>query len=224
MQAFVAGKLAIAICCAMLAGLSSNARATEAERDYSPADVFNTLQIYLGSLYVNDFNLFGRSFRVTLQADKDARSSAADLSRLYVRNGAGGMVPLNTLGDLKPIVGPETVPHYNNYAAALINGGAAPGYSSGQAIAAMERAAAAALPADFAFEWTGITFQELKAGSIAIVVFALAIVFVFLILALVMGPMCHLIGLVGGATAASLAKRNRVLPFAALGLNAIYFF
>ncbi len=146
-------------------------------------DVFNTLQIYLGSLYVNDFNLFGRSFRVTLQADKDARSSAADLSRLYVRNGAGGMVPLNTLGDLKPIVGPETVPHYNNYAAALINGGAAPGYSSGQAIAAMERAAAAALPADFAFEWTGITFQELKAGSIAIVVFALAIVFVFLILA-----------------------------------------
>jgi hydrophobe/amphiphile efflux-1 (HAE1) family protein len=146
-------------------------------------DVFNTLQIYLGSLYVNDFNLFGRSFRVTLQADKDARSSAADLSRLYVRNGAGGMVPLSTLGELKPIVGPETVPHYNNYASALINGGAAPGYSSGQAIAAMERAAAAALPADFAFEWTGITFQELKAGSIATIVFALAIVFVFLILA-----------------------------------------
>jgi HAE1 family hydrophobic/amphiphilic exporter-1 len=118
-----------------------------------------------------------------LQADKDARSSAADLSRLYVRNAAGGMVPLSTLGNLKPIVGPETVPHYNSYASALINGGAAPGYSSGQAIAAMERAAAAALPADFAFEWTGITFQELKAGSIAGIVFALAIVFVFLILA-----------------------------------------
>jgi len=92
-------------------------------------------------------------------------------------------VPLSTLGSLKPIVGPETVPHYNNYASALINGGAAPGYSSGQAVAAMERAAATALPRDFAFEWTGITFQELKAGSIATVVFVLAIIFVFLILA-----------------------------------------
>jgi len=146
-------------------------------------DVFNTLQIYLGSLYVNDFNLFGRTFRVTLQADKDARASSADLSRLYVRNNTGGMVPLNTLGELKPIVGPETVPHYNNYASALINGAAAPGYSSGQAVVAMERAAATALPRDFAYEWTGITFQELKAGSIATIVFALAIVFVFLILA-----------------------------------------
>jgi HAE1 family hydrophobic/amphiphilic exporter-1 len=93
------------------------------------------------------------------------------------------MVPLSTLGTLKPIVGPETVSHYNNYASALINGTPAPGFSSGQAIAAMERAAATALPRDFGFEWTGITFQELKAGSIATIVFALAIVFVFLILA-----------------------------------------
>jgi HAE1 family hydrophobic/amphiphilic exporter-1 len=146
-------------------------------------DIFNTLQIYLGSLYVNDFNLFGRTFRVTMQAEKDARSSATDISKLYVRNTAGGMVPLSTLGTLKPIVGPETVSHYNNYASALINGTSAPGFSSGQAIAAMERAAATALPRDFGFEWTGITFQELKAGSIATIVFALAIVFVFLILA-----------------------------------------
>ncbi|MBI1202699.1 MAG: multidrug efflux RND transporter permease subunit [Rhodopseudomonas sp.] len=146
-------------------------------------DVFSTLQIYLGSLYVNDFNLFGRTFRVTMQADKDARASAADLSRLYVRNAAGGMVPLSTLGSLEPIVGPETVPHYNNYTSAKINGGPAPGYSSGQAIAAMQRAAAKVLPRDFGYEWTGITFQELKAGSIATVVFALALVFVFLILA-----------------------------------------
>jgi multidrug efflux pump subunit AcrB len=92
-------------------------------------------------------------------------------------------VPLSTLGRLLPIVGPETVLHYNNYGSALINGGAAPGFSSGQAIAAMQRAAASALPADFGFEWTGITFQELKAGSIANLVFGLAIVFVFLILA-----------------------------------------
>ena len=93
------------------------------------------------------------------------------------------MVPLSTLGKLLPIVGPETVPHYDNYGSALINGAAAPGFSSGQAVAAMERAAAASLPSDFGYEWTGITFQELKAGSIATVVFGLAIVFVFLILA-----------------------------------------
>jgi hydrophobe/amphiphile efflux-1 (HAE1) family protein len=146
-------------------------------------DVFNTLQIYLGSLYINDFNLFGRTFRVTLQADANGRGSASALSRLYVRNAAGRMVPLSTLGSLTPVVGPETVPHYNNYASALINGAAAPGFSSGQAVAAMERAAAAALPRDFTYEWTGITLQEINAGSIASIVFGLAIVFVFLILA-----------------------------------------
>ncbi|MGO9134944.1 MAG: efflux RND transporter permease subunit [Methylovirgula sp.] len=146
-------------------------------------DVFNTLQIYLGSLYINDFNLFGRTFRVTVQADKDARASATDISRLYVRNATGGMVPLSTLGTLEPIIGPETVPHYNNYGSALINGVAAPGYSSGQAVAAMARAAAEALPHDFTYEWTGITFQELKAGSVASLIFGLALVFVFLILA-----------------------------------------
>ena len=146
-------------------------------------DVFNTLQIDFGSLYVNDFNLFGRTFRVTLQADKDARAAASDLSKLYVRNATGGMAPLSALGTLKPIVGPETVPHYNNFASALVNGAAAPGYSSSQAVAAMERVAAATLPRDFGFEWTGVTYQELKAGSIATVVLALAIFFVFMILA-----------------------------------------
>ncbi|MBP1886051.1 efflux RND transporter permease subunit [Sinorhizobium mexicanum] len=146
-------------------------------------DIFNTLQIYFGSLYVNDFNLFGRTFRVTLQADQSARSNPADISRLYVRNSAGDMVPLSTLGALKPTVGPETVSHYNNYPSALVNGAAAPGYSSSQAVAAMERAAAATLPRDFGFEWTGITYQEIRAGSIAALVFALAIIFCFLILA-----------------------------------------
>jgi HAE1 family hydrophobic/amphiphilic exporter-1 len=146
-------------------------------------DVFATLQIYLGSLYVNDFNLFGRTFRVTLQADQDARASAADLSKLFVRNGAGGMVPLNVLGKLQPIVGPETVPHYNNFASALINGAPAPGFSSGQAVAAIQRAAAQALPRDFGYEWTGVTYQELTAGSIASIVLGLAIFFVFMILA-----------------------------------------
>ena len=146
-------------------------------------DIFSTLQIYLGSLYVNDFNFFGRTFRVTLQAEKDARADAADISKLYVRNSSGGMVPLSTLGSLKPIIGPESVPHYNNYTSAKINGAPAPGYSSSQAVVAMERAAQAALPKDFGYEWTGITLQELRAGSIATIIFILAIVFCFLILA-----------------------------------------
>jgi len=118
-----------------------------------------------------------------LQADANSRNSESALNRLYVRNNSGGMVPLSTLGSLKPIVGPETVPHYNNYTSAKINGSAAPGYSSGQAVTAMERAAAAALPRDFSYEWTGITYEEIKAGSIASIVFSLAMVFVFLILA-----------------------------------------
>jgi hydrophobe/amphiphile efflux-1 (HAE1) family protein len=146
-------------------------------------DVFNTLQIYLGSLYVNDFNLFGRTFRVTLQAEQNARAKPSDISHLYVRNSSGKMIPLNTLGSLEPVVGPETVPRYNLYGTAKINGSAAPGYGSGQAIAAMETAAARVLPADFAYEWTGITYQELKAGSVAMIVFALALMFVFLFLA-----------------------------------------
>jgi hydrophobe/amphiphile efflux-1 (HAE1) family protein len=146
-------------------------------------DVFSTLQIFLGSLYVNDFNLFGRTFRVTLQADKEVRGDAHDISHLYVRNISGGMVPLGTLGQLRSTVGPGFVSHYNLYGSALINGAPAPGYSSAQAIAAMERAAARALPADYGFEWTGITYQELKAGSVAALVFGLALVFVFLFLA-----------------------------------------
>jgi hydrophobe/amphiphile efflux-1 (HAE1) family protein len=147
------------------------------------SDVFATLQIYLGSLYVNDFNLFGRTFRVTLQAEHDARNGPTDLSRLYLRNAAGQMVPLNTLGNFRPTVGPEFVSHYNVYGSALINGAPAPDYSSGQAIAAMQRAAAEALPADFGYEWTGIAYQQLKAGATAGVVFVLAMVFVFLFLA-----------------------------------------
>src|SRR6202011_3696849 len=146
-------------------------------------DVFNTLQIELGSLYVNDFTLFGRTFRVTMQAENRARANPTNVSSLYVRNTAGGMVPLSTLGKLRPTVGPEFVSHYNIYGSALINGAPAAGYSSGQSIAAMQRAAARVLPADFGYEWTGITYQQLKAGAVAGIVFVLAMVFVFLFLA-----------------------------------------
>jgi hydrophobe/amphiphile efflux-1 (HAE1) family protein len=146
-------------------------------------DVFDTLQIQLGSLYVNDFTLFGRTFRVTMQAENKARADPTGLSHLYVRNTQGGMVPLTTLGTFRPTVGPEFVSHYNIYGSALINGVPAAGYSSGQAIAAMQRAAAQVLPADFGYEWTGITYQQLKAGAVAGIVFTLALVFVFLFLA-----------------------------------------
>jgi hydrophobe/amphiphile efflux-1 (HAE1) family protein len=157
---------------------------TKAKRlGLSLPDVFNTLQIELGSLYVNDFTLFGRTFRVTMQADNGARANPTNVAGLYVRNAAGGMVPLSTLGTLRPMVGPEFMSHYNIYGSALINGAPAAGYSSGQAIAAMQRAAARALPADFGYEWTGITYQQLKAGAVAGIVFVLAMVFVFLFLA-----------------------------------------
>ena len=148
----------------------------------SLSDIFNTMQIYLGSLYVNNVTLFGRTFEVLLEAENSARGNKRDLSQLYVRNATNDMVPLGTLGALKPTVGPDTVPHYNLYGSAEITGNPAPGYSSGQAIAAMERAARA-LPSDFSYEWTGITYQELQAGSVAGLVFGLAIVFVFLFLA-----------------------------------------
>jgi hydrophobe/amphiphile efflux-1 (HAE1) family protein len=146
------------------------------------SDIFNTMQIYLGSLFVNNVTLFGRTFEVLLEADDSARGNKSDLSQLYVRNSASGMVPLNAVGRLTPTVGPDTVPHYNLYGAAEITGNPAPGYSSDQAIAAMARAAKS-LPADFGYEWTNITYQELQAGSVVGMVFALALVFVFLFLA-----------------------------------------
>ena len=120
---------------------------------------------------------------MTIQAERSARANPTALSRLYVRNAGGQMIPLDTLGGLRPTVGPEFVSHYNIYGSALINGAPAPGYSSGQAIAAMQRAAAEALPADFGYEWTGIAYQEIEAGATAAIVFALALVFVFLFLA-----------------------------------------
>jgi hydrophobic/amphiphilic exporter-1 (mainly G- bacteria), HAE1 family len=145
-------------------------------------DVFDTMQAYLGSLYVNNVTLYGHTFQVLIEANDGARANKSDLSRLYVRNNVNGMVPLSTLGRLTSTVGPEIIPHYNLYDAAEITGNPAPGYSSGQAIAAMKRAARV-LPSDFGYEWTGVTYQELQAGSVAGEVFALALVFVFLFLA-----------------------------------------
>jgi len=147
------------------------------------SDVFDTLQAYLGALYVNDFNKFGRVYRVFMQAEESYRTEVQDISRLYVRTETGGMVPLSTLIDVKEIVGPETITHYNLYRSTEIDGDSASGYSSGQAIQAMEELAEEVLPEGMGYEWSGTSYQEIKAGNIAPLIFALSIVFVFLFLA-----------------------------------------
>jgi hydrophobe/amphiphile efflux-1 (HAE1) family protein len=153
------------------------------------SDVFSSLQIFLGSLYVNDFNAFGRVYRVQLQAEPSFRASPNDVARLYVRSqpGTNGqpvqMVPLSTLVSVKPITGPDTISHYNLYRTAEIAGDTAPGASSGQAIAAMQDVARALMPPGMSYEWTGLAYQEIEAGSRAGFVFALSALFVFLVLA-----------------------------------------
>lgn len=146
-------------------------------------DVFSTLQINLGSVYVNQFGKFDRLYRVYLQADAGERATEQDLLRLQVRNDAGEMIPLSALVKLSPTVGPYNISHYNEYTSVHINGSAAPGYSSGQAIAAVEQVAADVLPKEFGYEWTDLVYQQKKVGDLAPVVFALSLVCVYLVLA-----------------------------------------
>src|SRR5215467_11167662 len=146
-------------------------------------DVFNALQIYIGSSYVNDFNLFGRTFRVTAQARDEDRQHIRDVLKIRVRNSNGDTVPLGSFTTVDNISGPYRVPRYNLYPAAEIDGAAAPGYSQGQAIAIMNKLAAETLPQGFASEWTTLAFQQIRAGSTATFAFLLAVVFVFLVLA-----------------------------------------
>ena len=146
-------------------------------------DVFNALQVYIGSLYVNDFNLFGRTFRVQAQADAPYRLVPEDVLNLRVRNDSGGTVPLGSFTTVRDISGPYRVPRYNLYPAAELDGSAAPGYSQGQAIQIMEKLAAETLPAGFSYEWTTLAYQQIKAGNTAIFAFALGVAFVFLVLA-----------------------------------------
>jgi hydrophobe/amphiphile efflux-1 (HAE1) family protein len=147
------------------------------------ADVFTALQVYIGSSYVNDFNLFGRTFRVTAQADSAFREDARDVLNLRVRNNQGDTVPLGSFTTVHSISGPYRVPRYNLYRAAELDGIAAPGYSQGQAIETMEKLAAEMLPEGFDYEWTTLAFQQIRAGSTSGFAFALAVVFVFLVLA-----------------------------------------
>jgi NodT family efflux transporter outer membrane factor (OMF) lipoprotein len=145
-------------------------------------NIFETLQTYLGSVYVNDFNLFGRTYRVTAQAEGNFRSGERDIGRLKTRNGSGDMVPLGSLVDVRQTTGPDRVVRYNMFPSAEINGDTAPGYSTGQSIAAMERLAGETLPAGFGFEWTDLAYQQILAGNTALFVFPLCVLFVFLVL------------------------------------------
>ena len=145
--------------------------------------IFDTLQANLGSAYVNDFNIFGRVWKVMIQADEPYRIERADITKLQVRSNSGRMIPLATLVDVQDTVGPTVQARYNLYSSASITGDAAAGYSSGQSIATMEEIARNSMPPSMSFEWTGVTYQQLAAGGAAGFIFALAIVFVYLFLA-----------------------------------------
>ena len=146
-------------------------------------DVFETLQTYLGSVYVNDFNKFGRTYSVRVQADAQYRVRADDVGQLKVRSTTGEMMPLSALLNVRASAGPERAMRYNGFLSSDISGGPAPGYSSGQAQDAIERIAAETLPQGFAYEWTELTYQEILAGNSALYVYPIAIFLVFLVLA-----------------------------------------
>jgi hydrophobe/amphiphile efflux-1 (HAE1) family protein len=149
----------------------------------TPTDVFNTLQIYLGSQYVNDFNYLGRTYEVIAQADGRFRSNVGDISRLEVRNAAGQMVPISTVSRFQEVTGPYRVPRYDLFPAAEIMGTAAPGIATGTALARMETLAHQVLPAGIGFEWTDLAFQQEQKGTPTLLIFAAAALFVFLVLA-----------------------------------------
>jgi hydrophobe/amphiphile efflux-1 (HAE1) family protein len=146
-------------------------------------DIFGALQTYIGSYYINDFNLLGRTFRVTAQAESGHRLDPKDVLQIRVRNSSGNTVPLASFATMHDVTGPYRVPRYNLYPAAELDGAPSPGYSQGQAIDIMQQLAAQTLPAGFSFEWTTLAFQQMRAGNTAVFAFLLAVAFVFLVLA-----------------------------------------
>ena len=175
----------------MMASFQTNAPQLQVDIDRVKAksqgvaltDIFDTLQVNLGSLYVNDFNRFGRTYRVITQADAQFRMQPEDIGLLKVRNAAGDMIPLGTLVNITRTSGPDRVMRYNGYPSADITGGAAPGYSSGQATAAIEKIVSETLPEGMTYEWTDLTYQEKQTGNSALYIFPLAVFLAFLILA-----------------------------------------
>lgn len=174
-----------------------------------PASVYSALGTYLGSTYVNDFNLLGRTYRVTAQADADSRDDVADIGRLRVRSASGDLVPVASIATVVPESGPVRVVRHNNFPAVEIQGQTPPGLSSGTALDAMEEILAANLPPGFGYEWTEIAYQERAASGSGLIIFALAVIFVFLVLAanyesftlpwavIFIVPMCILAAMVG---------------------------
>ena len=174
-----------------------------------PERVFEALQVYLGSAFVNDFNLLGRTYRVTAQADAPYRASEADIANLRTRSNSGAMVPIGSVTTFQDRTGPYRVSRYNGFPAVEIDGDTAPGYSSGQSLKSMEKLAAETLPPGFATEWTGIAYQQKAAGSTSGLVFGMAVLFVFLVLAaqfeslilplsiILIVPMCLLAAMAG---------------------------
>jgi multidrug efflux pump subunit AcrB len=146
------------------------------------SDVFSTLQAVLGSAYVNDFNLFGRTWQVVVQGEASDRSKIDDIYRINVRNNKGEMVPVRAFAEASLMLGPQSLIRFNNLRSATINGGPAPGYSSGEAIAAMERTSAAALPQGYSYEWTGTALQEKEASGKTTIILGLALLFAYLFL------------------------------------------
>ncbi|MEH2474283.1 hydrophobe/amphiphile efflux-1 (HAE1) family protein [Nitrobacteraceae bacterium AZCC 2161] len=148
-----------------------------------PERIFEALQVYLGSAYINDFNYLGRTYQVLAQADSQYRMTADDIARFKARNDAGAMVPIGSVATFRDTAGPYRLPRYNQFPAAEIQGSAAPGVSSGTALAAMEELAAQRLPPGMAFEWTDLAFEQKQAGNTTILVFAASVLFVFMVLA-----------------------------------------
>jgi multidrug efflux pump subunit AcrB len=153
------------------------------QQDVRLTDVFQTLQVYLGSLYVNDFNRFGRTYRVVAQADSPFRSKVDDILPLKTRNAKGEMVPLGSIVSVSETYGPDIVQRYNGYRSADINGGPAPGFSSGEAQAAISQILDETLPNGMTYEWTDLAYQESVAGNTAVYIFPLCVLLVFLVLA-----------------------------------------
>lgn len=147
------------------------------------SDIFDTLQVYLGSLYANDFNRFGRTYQVNVQAEQQFRQDAEQIGQLKVRNNRGEMIPLATLLKVTNTSGPDRVMHYNGFITAEINGAAGPGYSSGQAQTAMEKLLKEELPNGMTYEWTDLTYQQILSGNTALLVFPLCVLLAFLVLA-----------------------------------------
>jgi multidrug efflux pump len=175
----------------------------------SLTDLFETMQVYLGSLYVNDFNRFGRTYPVNVQADQRFRLQPEDILQLQTRNAAGQMIPLGAFVTLHETTGPERTSHYNGFLTAEINGGPAPGHSTGQAQKALEDLAAKTLPNGMGFEWTELTYQQILAGNTAVIVFPICVLLAFLVLVaqyeswslplvvILIVPMCLLCALLG---------------------------